>query len=64
MTDKLPHQGVEITIDRLAECKWRWAVSPPAAVRSLRKQSGEVLGDRADAMRVARRAIEAQTGTP
>ena len=52
-------KGIEIRIDRLSERKWRRAVSPPKAVRGMQELSGEVLGDKIDAVRVARLAVEA-----
>lgn len=63
MADRVYHRGIAISVDRLADRKWRWAVTPSQAVLGLREESGEIEGDQVDAIRAARSAIEAQPGT-
>lgn len=62
MSGKLNHQGVMFSVESLGEQRWRWEVSPPKSVRGLNDETGEILGDQADAIRAARKAIEAQVG--
>ncbi len=61
MSDELNHRGIRFRVRSLQTRRWKWEVEPPAAVRGLSAQSGELEGDRDDAVRAAKLAIETQT---
>lgn len=62
MEDKLNHRGILITVACVSRHCWRWEVSPPKSVLGMSDRSGEVHGDKTDAIRAACAAIEQQTG--
>ena len=55
------HRGIAYSIHRLSEQLWTWHVEPPACIKGLRLEKGEVSGERTDAIAAAHRAIEIQT---
>lgn len=61
MSDEQSHRGIRYRVRALQPRRWKWDVEPPAAVRGLKAQSGELEGDRDDAIRAARFAIDSQT---
>ena len=67
MGDEQDHRGIRyrvhaLSLERGPARRWKWEVEPPAAVRGLKAQSGELEGNREDAVRAAKLAIDAQTG--
>ena len=66
MSDEQDHRGIRyrvhaLSLDRGPARRWKWEVEPPAAVLGLKPQSGELEGNRDDAVRAAKTAIETQT---
>jgi hypothetical protein len=53
------HRGIAYSIYRLSEQRWTWHVEPPACIKGLRHEKGEVSGEQTDAA-AARNAIEIQ----
>ena len=62
MTGKFYHQGISYSVRPVGERRWCWEVTPPDCVLGLSDQTGEIDGERHDAIRAAHRAIEAQNG--
>jgi hypothetical protein len=65
MSDEQDHRGIRYRVHALNRGparRWKWEVEPPVAVRGLKAQSGELEGNRDDAVRAAKLAIDAQTG--
>jgi hypothetical protein len=56
------HRGIRYSVRKMGQELWRWEVLPPAGVLGMFRQTGQVDGDKRDAMRAARAAIEIQTG--
>ena len=54
------HRGIAYSIYRLSEQRWTWHVEPPACIKGLRHEKGEVSGEQTDAAAAARNAIEIQ----
>jgi hypothetical protein len=62
MIEEQDHRGIRYRVRVLSTQRWRWEVEPPAGVLGLTFQSGELDGERDDAVRAAKNAIESQTG--
>jgi hypothetical protein len=56
------HHGVAYAVRELDLDLWRWAIFPPRSVTGYTPADGVVLGNRKDAIKAARREIEAQDG--
>ena len=54
------HHGIAFSVQQAGIGLWKWAIHPPQSVQGLRALSGELAGDRDDAIAAAKRAIEAQ----
>jgi hypothetical protein len=61
MNDEQSHRGIRYRVRALQARRWKWEVEPPVAVLGLRAESGELDGDRDDAVKAAKLAIESQT---
>jgi hypothetical protein len=64
MSDEQDHRGIRYRVRALAHGaarRWKWEVEPPVSVVGLRLESGELEGNREDAVRAAKLAIETQT---
>lgn len=61
MNEDQSHRGIRYRVRSLQARRWKWEVEPPAAVLGLKPESGELDGDRDDAVRAAKMAIESQT---
>lgn len=55
------HRGIAYCIHRLSAQRWKWEVQPPACIKGLRSENGEISGEKIDAITAARNAIEIQT---
>jgi hypothetical protein len=55
------HRGIAYRIHWLREARWKWEVEPPACIKGLRSENGQVSGEKTDAIAAARNAIEIQT---
>ena len=60
MSGGFQHCGVVFSVKPVGVRRWQWAVSPPTCVLGLSEETGEVDGERDDAIRAARKAIETQ----
>ncbi len=61
MNDEHNHRGIRYRVRALQARRWKWEVEPPAGVLGLKAESGELDGDREDAVTAAKTAIEGQT---
>lgn len=61
MNEEQNHRGIRYRVRALQARRWKWEVEPPAAVLGLKAESGELDGERDDAVRAAKMAIESQT---
>jgi hypothetical protein len=55
------HRGIFYSIRRLSEQRWKWEIEPPACIKGLRTENGEVEGERTNAVAAAQNAIDVQT---
>jgi hypothetical protein len=58
----LYHHGIAYTVNKVNIGLWKWAIFPPSSVTGYAQASGTVLGNRKNAIKAARREIEAQEG--
>lgn len=66
MSDEQDHRGIRyrvraLSLGRGAMRRWKWEVEPPVSVVGLKIESGELKGNREDAVRAAKLAIDTQT---
>jgi hypothetical protein len=65
MSDEQDHRGIRYRVRALSlnqgARRWKWEVEPPVSVVGLKLESGELEGNREDAVRAAKAAIDTQT---
>jgi hypothetical protein len=54
------YRGIQYSVERVADRRWRWRISPPLCVLGMREEAGEIEGVHIDAVLAAQRAIESQ----
>ena len=55
------HRGISYFVRDKGDGRWKWEINPPASIRGLRAESGEVAGEQSDAVMAAKKAIDCQT---
>ena len=66
MSEEQDHRGIRYrvlatSLGKGPARRWKWEVAPPASVQGLKAESGELEGNREDAVRAAKLAIDSQT---
>ena len=66
MSEEQDHRGIRyrvlsMSLHQGTGRRWKWEVAPPASVQGLWPESGELEGNREDAVRAAKLAIDTQT---
>ncbi|HWU25172.1 MAG TPA: hypothetical protein VN154_02100 [Rhizomicrobium sp.] len=54
------HRGIGFSVKEVATGRWQWAIYPPKSVKGLVRKSGEIQGERTNAVAAAKIEIEAQ----
>lgn len=62
MSDETNYRGILYSIRCITGQHWKWEIAPPEGVKGLRREGGEIFGQKSDAMAAVRKAIEDQTG--